>query len=472
MAIRSIPSIIQQQAALKALNGPQQNPLDALIQGFSTGQAIQQLPAQQVQQALMAQLQTELLRERLLDARDPNRAIAREFQKQLAVQSLNPVSGISRVLPGDEGLTVATPVALTPEEQVFADTTGAAPFIGRPAGAPITPVLGVTGQPTSFVRDPNVPRALKQKTLEDQIKLAKAKSDAAGRGYKLYVNPEDPTDANYYIPGTEPLGMSAYIKPQAPGAYKFINPSTREVSAVPLPGYIPYTEARYDSRGNLLSDTKSEITQQNKEDAALAKATASETKSWEKITKDADPLMASSRSPFGAAAIANNRANRALVTLQKPIVTKADLDNIGSDIGGIYQGGVPHVRSALDNSFPTFYGTINGLIQRVTGTPQSAAPEGIRQELIKTLTDLNNTSREVINQQIGTIEDVHPELIQKHQAQWDKLKARFVEGVAGGPTATPVQPTSVPTVNSKAEYDALPSGSTYRDSKGNFGTKR
>lgn len=197
MAIGTFANLSPAQIELAQRRSATVNPLDSLIQGFNTGQALQQLPAQQVQQALMAQLQTELLRERLLDARDPNRAIAREFQKQLAVQSLNPASGIIRATPGDEGLTIATPVALTPEEQVFATTPGLIPTVGRPTGTPITPVLGVTGQPTGFMRDPNAPRAAREQTLDDQIRLINARTAAGGTSGRTII---DETGTIQFIP--------------------------------------------------------------------------------------------------------------------------------------------------------------------------------------------------------------------------------------------------------------------------------
>lgn len=65
MAIRNIPNIVSEQAALQNLYGKPQAPLDALIQGIQQGVALEQLPQQLQNQALSNQIAQALQQAKL-----------------------------------------------------------------------------------------------------------------------------------------------------------------------------------------------------------------------------------------------------------------------------------------------------------------------------------------------------------------------------------------------------------------------
>lgn len=167
------------------------NPLDALIQAFTQGQALQQLPQVQAEQVLTRQLNNALLAQKLQDLQNPNAAISREFQKQLVLGSLNPATGITVSPTGLEGTVVATPSAIGQTEAALDQALAANPNLAIPtaaAGAPITPIINpITGRPTGLSRDVNIPRALKQQTLNDQIALANARAAASGEAVEYFT---------------------------------------------------------------------------------------------------------------------------------------------------------------------------------------------------------------------------------------------------------------------------------------------
>lgn len=145
----------------RAAAQPVANPLESLIQGFQTGQAIQRLPQTIQEQEIMRQLNLALAQQKLQDVLNPNAALAREIQKQLTIKSFDPTSGIVRAPVGLEGETIGTPGALTQEQQqllqvrdIAAEQGGVPLVIPRvAAGRPLTPIINIDDKPTSFIED-------------------------------------------------------------------------------------------------------------------------------------------------------------------------------------------------------------------------------------------------------------------------------------------------------------------------------
>lgn len=138
-------------------NAPRVDPLTSALQGFQTGQVLQNLPeiiAQQQQdqalQRLQNELQVQLLQQRVADARNPTGALIRQVQEQLALRSTDPTTGIVAAPVGLQGETIGVPAAITPEQQAVLVSGGAVPTAA--AGVPVEPVT-IAGLPTGFMQD-------------------------------------------------------------------------------------------------------------------------------------------------------------------------------------------------------------------------------------------------------------------------------------------------------------------------------
>lgn len=148
-----------------------QNPLDALIQGFQTGQALEQLPAQLEQQELAKQLAAQLQQVNLQRAQlelgnlqNPSLAIQKQFEQELALGSLRPELGI-RVAGR-----------------------------GEPPKGEIEPIINpITGQETGFVRDI-------EKAAAGRAALQRAARAAPFQSVGLTTNPQGITQGIVFNP--------------------------------------------------------------------------------------------------------------------------------------------------------------------------------------------------------------------------------------------------------------------------------
>lgn len=156
-------------------------------------------------------------------------------------------------------------------------------------------------------------------------------------------------------------------------------------------------------------------------------------KEWDKIVKESDPLTATSRSGLGMASRADYNANRALTTLSKPMVTNQEAANVMADIAQIYQGGSATEYGMSHQGYTSLYGKIQNAIQMVTGKPQDAMPDAVKQRLIGVLNDMKTTNGAVIKQQLDHIEKSQPKVIGQFKDEWKGLRQNLEGGIAGGP---------------------------------------
>lgn len=161
-------------------------------------------------------------------------------------------------------------------------------------------------------------------------------------------------------------------------------------------------------------------------------STKTDDKTWENLIKNSNPITASSRSALGVVASSDSRANRALVTLQKPTLTNQEAANIMTDIAGIYKGGSPTESDEANNNYSTLYGKIQNTLQSITGSPRDAVPEAIKQKLLETVQDMKRTNQAVINQNFEIQEATHPDLIQKRGEEWQNFRSKINGGLASG----------------------------------------
>lgn len=212
--LRSIPSPVAQQARLQALRTPQADLLESLMQGFQTGQGIQNLPEaiqQQSQNAILQQLERQLrlqtAQQRLQDLQNPNAALVRQVQEQLALKSIEPTSGIVAAPVGLGTEVIGTPGAITEEQQTALITGGVVP---PPIAAGSLEPITVAGLPTGFAQD--LSRATKARAAVQAGKIAEieARAKAAGITGKTFV---DDAGNVQFIPSRTALGETPTATP-------------------------------------------------------------------------------------------------------------------------------------------------------------------------------------------------------------------------------------------------------------------
>lgn len=181
------------------LGGAQVDPLQSLIEGFQTGQAVRNIP-QVLQEQRQAALQDELARrlnvaimqKKLNDLQNPEEALARRIQEELSVKgALNPQLGISSAPTGLEGLIIGNPNAIASTE---AQLNAGAPVTSVAPGLPTTPIAIGESQ-TGINFNPNIPLREKDRELQlanqakanepytlsrDQVRMVAGKEVARG----------------------------------------------------------------------------------------------------------------------------------------------------------------------------------------------------------------------------------------------------------------------------------------------------
>lgn len=159
-------------------------------------------------------------------------------------------------------------------------------------------------------------------------------------------------------------------------------------------------------------------------------------KEWDKIEKESNPLTTSGRSGLGMAAKADYNANRALVTLSKPVVTNQEAANVMADIAQIYQGGSPTEYGMSHQGYNSLYQRITGTMQYLTGQPQDSLPDAVKQRLLGVLKEMKTTNSAVIKQQLDHLERAQPQVINKFKDQWRGIRENMENGISGGPETT------------------------------------
>lgn len=163
---------------------------------------------------------------------------------------------------------------------------------------------------------------------------------------------------------------------------------------------------------------------------------AADDKEWGKLVDTINPQKASSRSTLGMASRANLNADRAIVTLNKPMVTKAELGNVIADTAGIYAGGAPTDNGMSHQDWSTIYGKLMGVVQSLTGKPTDTVPDAIKQRILADLQEIKNTNNKSITSNLNYYEKARSGLIGRHMNEW-KAARQELEGTGGSPLLPP-----------------------------------
>ena len=181
-------------------------------------------------------------------------------------------------------------------------------------------------------------------------------------------------------------------------------------------------------------------------------------KEYGKIDKITNPDIATNRSPLGMAGRANMSANRALMTLNNPMVTNQEAGNVMADIAGIYQNGSPTEFGMSEQGYKTVYAQAQGALQYFTGNPQDAVKPEIKQRLKDVLNGMKKTNKSIIKENLNALEVSHRTAIQKDPERWsDYRKTIESMGDSGdssndASTITKMTGTSSGNVDYKSKY--------------------
>lgn len=149
-------------------------------------------------------------------------------------------------------------------------------------------------------------------------------------------------------------------------------------------------------------------------------------KEWDKIVKANDIQTASSRSTLGMAANANLRADRAMATLNNPLLTYQDAQNIVADIAGIYAGGAPTDVGMSHSQYNTVQSKIANIQQFLTGRPTDAVPSQIKEHLKGVLGDLKKVNKDSIKNHLDYTEKAQSKVISKYKDEWENMKSTLL----------------------------------------------
>lgn len=142
---------------------------------------------------------------------------------------------------------------------------------------------------------------------------------------------------------------------------------------------------------------------------------------WTKLGDHVNSLRQSSRSALGAAAIANQRADRALAVLNNPQATSQDLTVVLTDLGGIFQGGSPHESSLNAQEYNTLKTKVNTLLTYVTSNPQAANQPEVQAKLKEIVADVKNVDNKIVGDNLGVAAVQFEKLIQSDPGRWQRM---------------------------------------------------
>jgi hypothetical protein len=139
---------------------------------------------------------------------------------------------------------------------------------------------------------------------------------------------------------------------------------------------------------------------------------------FDKLDKISNPNIATNRSPLGMAGRANMAANRALLTLDSPMVTNQEAGNVMADVASIYQNGSPTEFGMSEQGYKTVYAQAQAFKQWLTGQPQDALTPEVKQRLQGVLKGMKQTNKSVIKENMDALETLHRTTISKDPQRW------------------------------------------------------
>lgn len=507
-------NIAPYQAA--AIQQSSSNPLDSLIQGFQTGNQIQQLPKQLQDQELTRQVNNAILRQKLFDLQNPQLALARQVQEKAAVDALNPESGVYQAPANQIGLTIGNPRAITPEQQ---STLGSPiPSVPLEKGfvQPYAPPMATEtpiapgGYQTGYTENPNTVYQAEQNKLIRAIQLGQLTEKLQMTPSGLAFNPRTGTAQDVPVitpnqspplpaPTANPTPTPAPSSPEAPPNYdqsgNLIPSDTAATpSIIPAKNLTVHDQKIADktaedlAKGNIalgnaqklqqsgqagnLANQKT-MAQANQENKLAAQEAAENTP--QTITKNLDALnevkdYAEANIRYNA--IKNDEANllKSQSELSKNPNDKSLQDQVASDNRTLDTALNENFQRLLSNQRITsqFGGLlyqgqplldkINGFVNQFTNGGNAYTDE-TRLSAVKTAEAQFNAYKQARDAQIEGQRATYPD-----KNKFDKQIAPHFPGYVPGSIAPSTQ--TLPTVKTQADFDALPHNSDYIGTNG------
>lgn len=159
---------------------------------------------------------------------------------------------------------------------------------------------------------------------------------------------------------------------------------------------------------------------------------------WIKLGDKVNSLRQSSRSAVGAAAIANQRADRALQVLADKGASPQQLDYAMTDLAAIFQNGSPHETALNRQQYNTLKTKFINLKTFLTSNPSAANQPEIQQQLKNTVNEIKRVDNKIISDNLGVEGIAFEGLIRRNPDRWK----RMTEAVQG--TTTGLEPIPVP----------------------------
>lgn len=285
--------------------------------------------------------------------------------------------------------------------------------------------------------------------IESQNSVAQEKAKQQGefdienqridRAKKAYPGmfPDAQTDA---APAA-PVMPAAPASPTAPPAMSMPsggvgdvagNPIANPVNAAPMAAAAPVNRIKnpvtgmsgWDVNPNFMLSGKGEMFAKKPDNSLQLQDKQSQfnQREWDKVAKELDPTNQSPRTPLGKSAVANYQANRALKTLQDPMVTYQEFGNVMADVAGIYQGGTPTEFGMSHQQYKTFYATWQELQQQIKAQPMNAVSPEIKARVTKVLNDMKVTNKAQIKQHLDILESTKRKVISSFPDEWKDAK--------------------------------------------------
>ncbi len=165
-------------------------------------------------------------------------------------------------------------------------------------------------------------------------------------------------------------------------------------------------------------------------------------KEFDKLTTVNDPNNASSRTAIGMLGRANLNAQRAMITLNRPVVSSVDAGNLMAEIASIYQGGSPTQFGMSEQQYKTLHQSIAQKVQYLTGNPTDALPKEVVDQLKETLMGMAQANSSIIKRQLDSVEASHKKLIGWAGTNWsdwrkNKEEALTIDPASGSATPPP-----------------------------------
>lgn len=185
----------------------------------------------------------------------------------------------------------------------------------------------------------------------------------------------------------------------------------------------------------LLTNTQSSLSQSGRGDAMqgmvdMRTQQFGENK-WQDLGKEANILASSGSSPLHAAAIANQRADRALTVLNNPQASSQDLNTALADLSGIFQGGAPHEQSIGQQQYQTLQNRINEVKTFLTSQPQAANQPEVQAKIRQVIMDVKNVDNNVIQKELQFIEAKYAPYVKQDPQRWELIKKQALTSLEG-----------------------------------------